>query len=208
MKDPDIFFDKLEKATGLGKRQEIRPMLKELMDLRREFYSASSSIRHYDSYSQALFHALILELDEDEEDSIETAELCYAAIGTLMKAMQNAGMQPNADTVKRRLLLLHYFNDYLTDAMMTLFMSEHRDSGILEARNLAVECMEKMQLHDLCWIGEHYPETAEHDEQITVCDKSLAEGLDKENLEKDIEDAAVMHKALTAFLHAKYRSRL
>ncbi len=223
-------------------------MLAELMRERRAFYEQCTTISHLESFSQAMFHALILELDEEEEDSIEGAELCYAAIGSIMKSVESDEEGRMYDVAKRRLLLLHYFYDYLTDAITSLFMPENREKKRLEARNIAVDCLERMQLHDLSWLAEHFPELAEHDEQITVCDRSLStlatelskgheeEDEDEEDgedddaphecscghdhchdhhdapageneLSKAVEEASVMHKALTAYLRVKYKKR-
>ena len=35
---------------------------------------------------------------------------------------------------KRRLLLLHYFSDYFTDAIIEIFLKKYRDDNLLEAR--------------------------------------------------------------------------
>ena len=48
---------------------------------------------------------------------------------------------------------------------------------------LAIDCMAKMQLHDMCWLGEHYPDFAENDEHIAACDQELAESFNKESIE-------------------------
>ncbi len=201
----ESFFRDLESAVESGERKVIRTMLTQIMNNRVEFYRNCSTIELLDSYSQAMFHALILELDEEENDSIEGAELCYLAIGNHLAALQTSGATPTAETVKRRLLLLHYFNDYLTDTMMTLFTPKHKDDNRLEARTLAIDCMAKMQLHDMCWLGEHYPDFAEGDEHIAACDQELAESFDKESIEQDLKNAAIMHKALTAHLRVKYK---
>ncbi len=174
MRDLDQFFYELEEATSEGRRKDIRRMLAELMRERRAFYEQCTTISHLESFSQAMFHALILELDDEEEDSIEGAELCYVAIGSIMKSVESEEEGRMYDVAKRRLLLLHYFYDYLTDAITALFMPENREKKRLEARNIAVDCLERMQLHDLSWLAEHFPELAEHDEQITVCDRSLS----------------------------------
>ncbi len=205
--DLDKFFSDLESAVESGERKAVRTLLTEVMNNRVAFYTQCSSISLLESYSKAMFHALILELDEEEEDSIESAELCYLALGNQIAAMQAAGIVPEAETIKRRLLLLHYFNDYLTDTMMSLFTPEHKDDNILEARTLAIDCMAKMQLHDMSWLGEHYPEFAESDEHIAVCDQDLAESFDKESIEQDMKNASIMHKALTAHLKVKYKER-
>ena len=206
MRDFTSFFEDLESAVQSGERKSIRSMLSEVLNNRMEFFENCTTITLLDRYSQALFHSLILELDDEEEDCIEGAELCYLAIGNLLAATQTSGATPNAEVVKRRLLLLHYFNDYLTDTMMCLFTPTHKDDNILEARTLAIDCMAKMQLHDMCWLGEHYPDFAEQDEHIAMCDQELAESFNKDSVEQDLKDAAIMHKALTAHLRVKYRN--
>jgi hypothetical protein len=203
----DSFFKDLERAVESGDRKVIRTMLTKVMKNRVEFYQECSTLEQLDSYSQAMFHALILELDEEENESIEGAELSYLAIGNYLTVMQTSNATPAAETVKRRLLLLHYFNDYLTSTMMTLFTPSHTEENRLDARTLAIDCMAKMQLHDMCWLGEHYPDFAENDEHIAACDQELAESFNKESIEQDLKNAAIMHKALTAHLRVKYKNK-
>lgn len=201
----ESFYKELESAVESGNRKLIRSMLTEVMRNRASFYTSCSNIEELESFSKAMFHALILEVDDEEEESIEGAELCYLALSNQIAVLQAAGTLPNPETVKRRLLLLHYFNDYLTDTMMTLFTPEHKDDNRLEARTLAIDCMAKMQLHDMSWLGEHFPDFAEQDEHIAVCDQDLAESFNRESIEQDMKNAAIMHKALTAHLKVKYK---
>ena len=205
MKKIDRCLEVLEEAMEDGERRQIRRALNEIMLQRRDLYTECDTQDHFDSFSKALFHALILELDEEEEDSLETAEMCYAALGRILKMSEESEIDP--EIIKRRLMLLHYFSDYLSDAVAGLFMPENRSKHLLDARNLAMDCLEKMQLLDLCWLGEHHPEFVEGDAQIESCDHQLTRNIGHEEIEDALKDAYTLHRSLTACLAVKYKKR-
>ena len=152
-----------------------------------------------EEFADALYKTLLLELDEEEEESIETAELAYIA---LCRLINSDAATP--EHYKRRLLLLHYFNDYFTDAVIEIFLSAYRKEHLLQARNLALECIDKMQLADMFHLEEHEADFLEADEQIA--DACNAIETDPNLSEEERRNAALLHKVLYAYLKAKYKN--
>ena len=95
------------------------------MQNRRKYYQDSIRLARQDAFSESLFKTLLLELDEEENESIEMAELAYAALATGMN--DTASVSP--DHYKRRLLLLHYFSDYFTDSVIEIFLKKYRENN-------------------------------------------------------------------------------
>ncbi len=170
------------------------------MHHRQQYYQDSILRGQQDCFSEALFKILLLELDEEENDSIETAELAYAGLSSVMN---------NPDSVtpehyKRRLLLLHYFSDYFTDAVIEIFLKKYREDNLLEARNMALECIEKMQLADMLLLEEQYPDFINGDEQLADACNALTLSPDVSETER--AEADLLHKVLHAYLKAKYKN--
>ena len=151
-------------------------------------------------FSEALYKALLLELDEEEEDSIETAELAYVSLGTALNGKQSS----EPEYYKRRLLLLHYFCDFFTDSIIELFLTKYKEDNRLQARNLAIECLEKMQLADMLYLEENNPDFIEKDEQIADACNRIAISPDLSAEER--KEALLLHKILYAYLKTKYKN--
>ena len=117
-------------------RKKLRANLREIRDLRLAYYNQSNEKELQAEFSDALFKILLLELDEEEEESIEIAELAYLGLGHIFRRPE----LPTPELYKRRLLLLHYFCDYFTDSIIEVFLSKYREDNILQARSLAIEC--------------------------------------------------------------------
>ena len=105
---------------------------------------------------------------------------------------------------KRRLLLLHYFSDYFTDAVIEIFLKKYREDNLLEARNMALECIEKMQLADMLLLEEQYPDFINGDEQWADACNALTLSPDVSETER--AEADLLHKVLHAYLKAKYKN--
>lgn len=179
-------------------RKALTAALRPLLAARRAYYRQSLAEQSEEAFSDALYKMLWLELDEAEEDSIELAELAYLS---LCKALlRSPAVIP--EQYKRRLLLLHYFSDYLTDAVICVFLSKYRTENILQARNLALECLEKMQLSDLFCLEENAPEYLNGDGQLTEACNAIETASSLSGKEK--AEALLMHKVLFAYLQAKY----
>ncbi len=183
-----------------GKRKELTFALRTLMGRRKEYFHLSENESLLDEYADALYKMLLLELDEEEEESIEIAELAYLGLGTILK-----GEGPHKpEYYKRRLLLLHYFCDYFTDAIIEVFLARHRDENRLQARNIAIECLEKMQLSDLYYLEENESDFVNNDEQIADACNTIETGPELSEAER--REAALLHKVLYAYLKAKYKN--
>lgn len=118
-------------------RKKLRANLREIRDHRLAYYNQSNEKELQAEFSDALFKILLLELDEEEEESIEIAELAYLGLGHIFRRPE----LPTPELYKRRLLLLHYFCDYFTDSIIEVFLSKYREDNILQARSLAIECL-------------------------------------------------------------------
>ena len=62
---------------------------------------------------------------------------------------------------------MHYFCDYFTDSIIEVFLSKYREDNILQARSLAIECLEKMQLSDMFYLEENATDFIDGDEQLS-----------------------------------------
>ena len=100
-------------------RKKLRANLREIRDLRLAYYNQSNEKELQAEFSDALFKILLLELDEEEEESIEIAELAYLGLGHIFRRPE----LPTPELYKRRLLLLHYFCDYFTDSRREVWLS-------------------------------------------------------------------------------------
>ena len=143
-------------------RKKLRANLREIRDLRLAYYNQSNEKELQAEFSDALFKILLLELDEEEEESIEIAELAYLGLGHIFRRPE----LPTPELYKRRLLLLHYFCDYFTDSIIEVFLSKYREDNILQARSLAIECLEKMQLSDMFYLEENATDFIDGDETV------------------------------------------
>jgi hypothetical protein len=195
-------LEKIDRLRASGNRKDLTSLLRHLLERRRFYYGESVRQEVQDGLSDALMKALLLELDEEEEEGIEAAELSYAGIGSALSLRQDDPSRV-AELYKQRLLLLHYFGDNLTDAVITLFLEKYRTSHLLEARNLALACMEKMRIYDRMWLEEYFPGFIDTDEQLSdACDAFETDG---DLSEEELKEAETLHRVLHAFLKSKYK---
>ena len=181
-------------------RHEFIAALRTLMDNRRDYFrQGMEETALLEGFADGLYKTLLLELDEEEEESIETAELAYIALCRLINSDS-----ATPEHYKQRLLLLHYFNDYFTDSIIEVFLAAYRKEHLLQARNLALECIDKMQLADMFHLEEHEPDFIEGDEQIA--DACNAIETDPDLSDEERRNAALLHKVLYAYLKAKYKT--
>ena len=140
-----------------------------------------------------------LDRQKEEEESIELAELAYLGISESISTVPTHIYE----SLKKRIILMHYFSDYFTDSLIEVFLKKYRENNLLEARNLALESIERMQLFDIFLIEQNFDDRIDRDEQLTdVCnDIELAPNLTDEEL----TEAQLMHQVLYAYLKAKYR---
>lgn len=199
-KDLQLLLKEIRKSCEKEDRKILTGSLRRLMQNRRNYYQESINCNLQDEFSESLFKILLLELDEEDSESIETAELAY--IGTSTVLNNTALVTP--EHYKRRLLLLHYFSDYFTDALIEIFFKKYRKEHLLEARNMAMECLGKMQLSDIMLLEERYPDFIEGDEQVG--DTCNAIGVPPDLSEAERKEAGLLHKVLLAYLTTKYKN--
>lgn len=191
----------VQETSRTGNRRMLTATLRQLLSKRREYYWQSVEEKLLDDYVDALYKILLLELDEEEEDSIEIAELAYMGICTILQQ----GETPSPEFYKRRLLLLHYFCDYFTDSVIEIFLKKYRADSLLQARSLAIECLEKMQLSDMFYLEENEPDFINRDEQLTDACNTIE--TDTNLSEEEQQEARLLHKVMYAYLSAKYKNR-
>ena len=199
--DLKTILTEVQETSRTGNRRELSATLRQLLGNRREYYWQSVEEELLDDYADALYKMLLLELDEEEEDSIEIAELAYMGICTVLQQSE----APSPELYKRRLLLLHYFCDYFTDSVIEIFLKKYRTDNLLQARNLAIECLEKMQLSDMFYLEENEPDFINRDEQLA--DACNAIETDVNVSEEEQQEADLLHKVIYAYLKAKYKNR-
>lgn len=193
-------LQQIDTECKAGNRKELTALLRCLLAARLPYYHESIEKQQEDRFSDSLFKILLLELDEEEEESIETAELAYIGISSVLNDKEAA----LPEHYKRRLLLLHYFSDFFTDAIIEIFLKKYRDENRLEARKLAIECLEKMQLADLFYLEENYPDYTDQDEQLGEACNTLE--ITPELSEEEQAQATLLHKILYAYLKVKYKN--
>ena len=126
--------------------------------------------------------------------------MAYLGLGHTFGRPESA----SPELYKRRLLLLHYFCDYFTDSIIEIFLSKYRENNILQARNLAIECLEKMQLSDMFYLEENASDFIDGDEQLSDACNGIE--TDPRLSEEEKADAALLHQVLYAYLKAKYKN--
>ena len=168
--------------SASGDRKALRLLLKKVIPDRFHYYHESRDITRQEEYADLLYKILLLELDEEEEESIELAELAYLGIS---ECISSAPVHIY-ECLKKRIILMHYFADYFTDSLIEVFLKKYRENNLLEARNLALESIERMQLFDIFLIEQNFDDRIDRDEQLTdVCNGiELAPNLTDEELMK------------------------
>lgn len=192
-------LDEAQEKSQEGNRKALAATLRQLIGKRREYYRQSIEENISGEYAEALYKILLLEMDEEEEDSIELAELSYMGICV---AIQEAE-QVNPELYKQRLLLLHYFCDYFTDSVIEIFLKRYRTDNLLQARSLAIECLEKMQLSDMFYLEENARDFISRDEQIADACNSIETDADLSATE--LQEAGLLHQVMFAYLKTKYK---
>lgn len=198
-KDLHTTFSLLQKFCQAGNRRETNNILKDIKNNRHTYCHESIKQALTEEYADALYKSLLLELDEEEEESIEMAELAYM---TICIQINSENVKP--EHYKLRLLLLHYFSDYFTDSVIEIFLQKYRKDHLLQARKMALECIERMQLSDMFHLEENAPEFIEKDEQITDACNTIE--LDANFTKEEREEAHLLHQVLYAYLKNKYNS--
>lgn len=185
--------------SASGDRKALRLLLKSVIPNRFEYFHESRDIARQEDYADLLYKILLLELDEEEEESIELAELAYLGISECILSTP----AHIYECVKKRIILMHYFADYFTDSLIEVFLKKFRENNLLEARNLALESLERMQLSDIFFMEQNFGKQVDRDEQLTdVCNGiTLAPNLS----DQELSEAHIIHQVLYAYLKAKYR---
>lgn len=200
MKKLEKLLQEADKQSEAGNRRALSITLREIIPNRLAYFQESIKQNLQDGFSNALYKILLLELDNEEEESIELAELAYISLSQMLK--QEVLASP--EHYKRRMLLLHYFSDYFTDAVIEVFLKKYKTENLLQARSLAFECLEKMQLSDIFYLEDHYGDFIDKDEQLNHACNEIETAPDLSDEER--ENAVLMHRIIEAYLKAKYKN--
>lgn len=184
----------IDEATQRANRRELTPLLCQLKQERRIHFTEALNNQMGQQYALALLKILLLELDEEEEESIEIAELAYIACSRNITSPEE---------FKTRVLLLHYFYDYFTDAVISVFLEKYRKSELLQARSLAIESLEKMQLADLFTIEQLDRQFINNDRQLIDASNDIETNPNLSH--EELVESGLMHKVIYAYLTQKYR---
>lgn len=198
-RDLKDILDEIQETSREGNRKTLALTLRQLMGNRREYYKQSIEKGISGEYADALYKVLLLEMDEEEEDSIEIAELSYMGICEAIRQPE----QGNPELYKQRLLLLHYFCDYFTDSIIEIFLKKFRTDNLLQARSLAIECLEKMQLSDMFYLEENARDFINRDEQIADACNSIE--TDTNFSDAELQEIELLHQVMFAYLKTKYK---
>ena len=192
-------IEQAQRHHAEGNRRNLRALLKAASPSRRNYYQHSHQLNLHSDFADLLYKTLWLELDEEEEESIELAELAY----TCLSEGLNDETIDMYEQIKKRIILLHYFADYFTDSIIEIFLKKYRAENLLQARSLALESLERMQLSDIFQLEQAFSERIDRDDELAdVCNTiELAPNL----TDKELSEAELMHRVLQAYLRAKYK---
>ena len=186
--------------SSTGNHRELTKSLRTLCQNRKLFYQQSITEMLQEGFADALYKSLLLELDEEEEDSIEMAELAYLSLSSII---QNG--EATVRHYKQRILLLHYFCDFFTDSIIHIFLERFQTTERLQARRLAIECIEKMQLADLFYLEESDATFIDQNEELVDACNGIE--TDPHLSPEEKTQAEQLHHILYAYLKVKYKKR-
>lgn len=199
MRPLNDILEKIREQQESGSRRELTRTLREVMENRHTYFHQSLTPDNEGGYADALFKILFLEIEEEEESGIEIAELAYLSICHALRENHSP------ELLKKRILLLHYFCEYFTDAIIDIFLQNYRQDNILQARTLAIESIEKMQLSDVIYLEEHFKSFLDNDEQLTDACNDLEITVDwSEDLRKETH---TLHRVMEAYLQIKHKKK-
>ena len=188
----------IEQDSQQGNRRALTQQLRLISQNRYTYYHQSITENLQERFADALYKTLLLELDEEEKESIELAELSYLSLSNIINTAAFS-----LEHYKRRILLLHYFCDFFTDAIIEIFFSRFRESNRLQARALAIECLEKMQLADLFYLEEQNASYIDQNEELVDACNNIETSPNLSLEERS--HARQMHQILYAYLKVKYK---
>jgi len=180
----------------------LQQTLREIIPERLQLYKICQQLIRLEEYVDILYKSLLLQLDNEEEESIEMAELAY--IGITEEVTRSR--EKLYENLRTRITIMHYFADYLTDSLIEVFLKKYRETNLLEARNLALESIAKMQLADIFYLEQHFNTQMDQDEQLNdICNTiEISPNLS----EAELAEAQLMHKVLYTYLRIKYKQKL
>ena len=195
-------LEEVQHHSRQGNRKMLQQTLREIIPERLQLYKTCQQLIRLEEYVDILYKSLLLQLDNEEEESIEMAELAY--IGITEEVTRSR--EKLYENLRTRITIMHYFADYLTDSLIEVFLKKYRETNLLEARNLALESIAKMQLADIFYLEQHFNTQMDQDEQLNdICNTiEISPNLS----EAELAEAQLMHKVLYTYLRIKYKQKL
>jgi hypothetical protein len=175
-----------------------RRALRSLLDEGARAYPPARALDRLAEYAAYLYMALYTNLDDDEERGIEAAELAYVGLAESMQRYPGELYE----ITRHRILLLHRFADYLADSWMEVFMKKYKESHLLQARSLALDSLTRMLLADLNDLDRAFPARVDADDALNDLCNTIH--LPEPPSDRDLADAALMHKVFHAYLKVKH----
>ncbi|MDR0544045.1 MAG: hypothetical protein LBG30_01670 [Odoribacteraceae bacterium] len=178
--------------------RETRRALRDILLARRTAYLPARTLDRLPEYALYLCMALHAELDNEEEESIETAELAYLALTESLLQYPDTRL----DMTRHRVFLLYRFQDYLADTWSDVFMQHQRQTQPLQARSTALDALSLMALSDVHELEREHPEQVAADNELNDIRNMIH--LPIPPRDEDLSDASLMHKLLRTHLKTKY----
>jgi hypothetical protein len=194
-----LLLDKARHGMREGNRKATAVALRALLDGRIPAYRTSRALDRLGEYAAYLYAALVLGLDDEEEDSIEVAELAYTG---LSEAATNDPAHAY-ELLRKRVFLLHHFPDYLADAWSATFTRKTREGRLLEARALALEALARMQLADVDTLEQRFGKRRVDDDEAlnNTCNELDLSSIPSRD---ELSDATLMHEIFFTSLRDKH----
>ena len=196
----DAMIREMESCHQETDRRVVRRVLQKMLPQRYMLFHVCKQRMCLGMYADLFYKSLLLSLDDEEEESIEIAELVYLSL-TEELLRKEGDVYEN---LRKRISMLHYFADYFTDSMIELFLSKFRETHRLEARNYALEILTKMQWKDLFYVEENFHEEVDQDEQLREIMNSLE--VFSRFSDQELAEVELMQKVFYTYLKVKYQN--
>jgi hypothetical protein len=181
-----------------GDNHAVNRSLRALLSGRAPAYHHARTLERLAEYASYLYMALFLDLDDDEAQGIEAAELAYAGLAESMLRYPE-GLY---EITRHRIFLLHHFADYLADCWMDVFMKAYKRDHLLYARNRALDTMKLMLLSDMRDLERAFAERVDADGELNDICNTIH--FPEPPTDSELAGAAYMHKMFHAYLKAKH----
>lgn len=199
------YTDKIKECNGfrtMGLQSKVNAYLREFLKSRYEIVFSIHDAEIANMFSICLIQILQLDMCEDEDEDIDVCKLAYFNISNVIEACQDEAQQIEA--YRLRTLLLAGFGENLNESILSIFYNERKYSTdeYMAQRNICEDYLKKMQLSDIFTIDD-ITEGKYSDGLLNDISNTIEE--DTSFAPKEIEEAALMHKILYAYIKTSFR---